>query len=59
MADSDPAAPRILIAEDQTDVSEAIRLLFKPERYGIGTVSPPEFSEIGTLAATTICAVKS
>lgn len=33
--------PRILIADDQTDVLEAIRLLLKPDGYEIETVSSP------------------
>lgn len=34
--------PRILIADDQSDVLEALRLLLKPEGYEIETVSSPE-----------------
>lgn len=34
--------PRILIADDQIDVLEALRLLLKPEGYDIETVSSPE-----------------
>ncbi|MDX2266986.1 MAG: sigma-54 dependent transcriptional regulator [Bryobacter sp.] len=37
-----PAAkPRILIADDQSDVLEALRLLLKPEGYEIETVTSP------------------
>ncbi len=36
-----PAKPRILIADDQIDVLEALRLLLKPEGYEIETVSSP------------------
>jgi DNA-binding NtrC family response regulator len=35
------AAPRILIADDQTDVLEALRLLLKPEGYQIEAVTSP------------------
>ncbi len=35
------AAPRILIADDQADVLEALRLLLKGERYQIDAVSSP------------------
>lgn len=41
MAGPDPAAPRILIADDQADVIEALRLLLKPEGYNIETVKSP------------------
>jgi len=34
--------PRILIADDQVDVLEALRLLLKPEGYDIEIVSSPE-----------------
>jgi DNA-binding NtrC family response regulator len=34
--------PRILIADDQIDVLEALRLLLKPEGYEIETVSSPQ-----------------
>lgn len=34
--------PRILIADDQVDVLEALRLLLKPEGYEIETVSSPQ-----------------
>ncbi|WP_051670627.1 sigma-54-dependent transcriptional regulator [Bryobacter aggregatus] len=34
--------PRILIADDQIDVLEALRLLLKPEGYEIETVSSPD-----------------
>ena len=33
--------PRILIADDQVDVLEALRLLLKPEGYEIEIVSSP------------------
>lgn len=36
------AAPRILIADDQSDVLEALRLLLKPEGYLIDTASSPQ-----------------
>lgn len=36
------AAPRILIADDQADVLEALRLLLKPEGYLIDTASSPQ-----------------
>ncbi|HTW64906.1 MAG TPA: sigma-54 dependent transcriptional regulator [Bryobacteraceae bacterium] len=35
------SAPRILIADDQTDVLEALRLLLKPEGYQIEVVTSP------------------
>ena len=35
-------APRILIADDQPDVLEALRLLLKPEGYLIDTASSPQ-----------------
>ncbi len=35
------AAPRILIADDQTDVLEALRLLLKSEGYQIEAVTSP------------------
>src|ERR671925_1501217 len=35
-------APRILIADDQPDVLEALRLLLKPEGYVIDTASSPQ-----------------
>ncbi|HKC71881.1 MAG TPA: sigma 54-interacting transcriptional regulator, partial [Terriglobales bacterium] len=34
-------APRVLVADDQRDVIEALRLLLKPEGYQIGAVSSP------------------
>ncbi|MGE5204941.1 MAG: sigma-54-dependent transcriptional regulator [Chlamydiota bacterium] len=34
-------APRILVADDQRDVIEALRLLLKPEGYQVGSVSSP------------------
>ena len=33
--------PRILIADDQTDVLAALRLLFKGERFEIETAASP------------------
>lgn len=36
------SAPRILIADDQTDVLEALRLLLKAEGYQIETVTSPQ-----------------
>ena len=39
--------PRILIADDQADVLEALRLLLKPEGYAVEAVSLPD----GVLAA--------
>ncbi len=42
-AASEPAQPfRILIADDQTDVLEALRLLLKAEGYQIETVTSPQ-----------------
>jgi DNA-binding NtrC family response regulator len=41
MTSSDTNAPRILIADDQSDVLEALRLLLKGEGYRIETVSSP------------------
>ncbi|HYC70452.1 MAG TPA: sigma-54 dependent transcriptional regulator [Opitutaceae bacterium] len=41
MAANDPAPTRILIADDQTDVLEALRLLLKAEGYQIETVKSP------------------
>ncbi len=41
MADSENAALRILIADDQSDVREALRLLLKPEGYQIQSVNSP------------------
>ena len=38
---SSASAPRILIADDQTDVLEALRLLLKPEGYQIEAVTSP------------------
>ncbi|MBM3739201.1 MAG: sigma-54-dependent Fis family transcriptional regulator [Acidobacteria bacterium] len=43
-----PDRPRILIADDQPDVLEALRLLLKPEGYAITTASSPA----GVLAST-------
>ncbi len=34
-------APRLLIADDQADVVEALRLLLKPEGYEIATAASP------------------
>ena len=34
-------APRLLLADDQRDVIEALRLLLKPEGYELGAVSSP------------------
>ncbi|HEU4563115.1 MAG TPA: sigma-54 dependent transcriptional regulator, partial [Gemmatimonadaceae bacterium] len=36
-----PLAPRVLIADDQPDVLEALRLLLKSEGFGIETASSP------------------
>lgn len=36
-----PVKPRVLIADDQVDVLEALRLLLKPEGYEIETVPSP------------------
>ncbi|MEN9404533.1 MAG: Transcriptional regulatory protein ZraR [Verrucomicrobiota bacterium] len=41
MAANDPAPHRILIADDQADVLEALRLLLKAEGYQIETVKSP------------------
>ena len=41
MAANDPAPNRILIADDQADVLEALRLLLKAEGYVIDTVKSP------------------
>ena len=37
----DPATPRALIADDQPDVLEALRLLLKGEGYKIETANAP------------------
>jgi DNA-binding NtrC family response regulator len=37
----DPALPRVLIADDQADVLEALRLLLKSEGYALETVTSP------------------
>src|SRR5690348_17374067 len=37
-----PAPPRILVADDQADVREALRLLLKGEGYRIDAVGSPE-----------------
>src|SRR5499433_1415450 len=39
---STPVVPRILVADDQADVREALRLLLKGEGYRIDTVASPE-----------------
>src|SRR5437764_13675868 len=39
---SAPPVPRILVADDQADVREALRLLLKGEGYRIDTVASPE-----------------
>lgn len=36
-----PSTPRVLIADDQPDVLEALRLLFKGENYGVDSVNSP------------------
>ena len=41
MAANDPAPHRILVADDQADVLEALRLLLKTEGYQIDTVKSP------------------
>ena len=41
MAANDPAPHRILVADDQADVLEALRLLLKAEGYQIETVKSP------------------
>ena len=41
MAATDPSAHRILVADDQPDVLEALRLLLKAEGYHIETVKSP------------------
>ena len=38
---AEPAKPRLLIADDQPDVLEALRLLFKAEGYKVETVPSP------------------
>ena len=38
---SEPAAPRVLIADDQPDVLEALRLLLKGEGYKIDSAGSP------------------
>ncbi len=47
MKNNDTTAPRILLADDQADVIEALRLLLKPEGFQIETASSPA----GILAA--------
>ena len=41
MKPADATTPRILIADDQPDVLQALRLLFKGEGYRTETVSSP------------------
>jgi DNA-binding NtrC family response regulator len=41
MRKADPATPRILLADDQPDVREALYLLFKGEGYAMEVVSSP------------------
>jgi DNA-binding NtrC family response regulator len=41
MTDTRREAPRILIADDQQDVLESLRLLLKPEGYRVETVTTP------------------
>ena len=41
MAANDPAPHRILVADDQPDVLEALRLLLKAEGYQIETAKSP------------------
>src|SRR5712691_5870761 len=41
VAQAGPSGPRILIADDQGDVREALRLLFKGEGYQTETVNSP------------------
>src|SRR5690242_16567311 len=41
MTQASQPAPRILVADDQRDVIEALRLLLKPEGYQVGAVSSP------------------
>ena len=41
MKAQDSFTPRVLIADDQADVLEALRLLLKSERYQIETVKRP------------------
>ncbi len=42
MSTSDSSAPRILVADDQPDVLEALRLLLKAEGYQTETATSPE-----------------
>ncbi len=42
MTDQRSAAPRILIADDQQDVLESLRLLLKPEGYRVEAVTAPD-----------------
>jgi CheY-like chemotaxis protein len=39
MTSSDPKAPRVLVADDQPDIREALRLLFKGEGFESEAVS--------------------
>jgi DNA-binding NtrC family response regulator len=41
MADTRDESPRVLVADDQTDVLEALRLLLKSEGYAIETATTP------------------
>jgi len=41
MTSSDPKAPRVLVADDQPDIREALRLLFKGEGFESEAVSSP------------------
>ena len=42
MAQAAQDLPRVLIADDQPDVLESLRLLLKPEGFRIDTVTSPE-----------------
>ena len=50
MKTNDTSAPRILIADDQPDVLEALRLLLKAERFQSETVTSPD-AVLGALRA--------
>jgi DNA-binding NtrC family response regulator len=41
LAESSPSAPRVLVADDQQDVLEALRLLLKGNGFEVQTVSSP------------------
>jgi CheY-like chemotaxis protein len=41
MTSADPFPPRVLVADDQAHVLEALRLLLKGEEYRIHTVNSP------------------